>query len=100
MTAKTLINAKLLQGKFRSCNLFCLLSTLDAERVDLKAAAGVRVCGDEEEVVANGEGGDIGGQLTERDREKKANDKTRNTLLVILSWHRRRNSTSVSPAYR
>lgn len=41
----------------------CLHPTFDTECVHLEAAAGVGVCGDEEEVVANGEGGNIGGQL-------------------------------------
>lgn len=46
--------------------IFFLLPTFDAECVQLEAAAGVRVCGDEEEVVTNGKGGDVGGQLRER----------------------------------
>lgn len=33
--------------------------TFEAERGHLEAAAGVRVCGDEEEVIANGEGGNV-----------------------------------------
>lgn len=37
--------------------------TFDTEGVELEAAAAVRVCSDEEKVVANGDGGNIGGQL-------------------------------------
>lgn len=37
----------------------------------MEAVAGVGVCGDEEEVVANGEGGNIGGQLRKKQTEMK-----------------------------
>lgn len=40
--------------------------TFDTKCAQLEAAAGVRVCGDEKEVVANGEGRDIGGQLRKK----------------------------------
>lgn len=41
-------------------------ATLDSECGQLEAADGVGVCGDEEEVVANGKGGNVGGQLREK----------------------------------
>lgn len=37
----------------------------------MEAAAGVGMCGDEQEVVANGEGGNVRGQL--RKRQTRAN---------------------------
>lgn len=43
-----------------------MTSTCEAERAQLEAAAGVGVSGDEEEVVANREGRNVGGQLSER----------------------------------
>ncbi len=49
------------------CVCVCLsILTFDGECAQLEAAAGVRVCGDEEEVIANGEGGNIGGQLRKK----------------------------------
>lgn len=48
----------------------CVHLTFDTERTQLEAAAGVGVCGDEEEVVANGKGGNVGGQLGKRIRHK------------------------------
>lgn len=45
------------------CVIMCLLPTFDTEGAQLEAAAGVGVRGEEEEVVANGEGRNIGGKL-------------------------------------
>lgn len=40
--------------------------TFDTECVELEAEAAVGVCGDQEKVAANGEGGNIGGQLSRK----------------------------------
>lgn len=44
------------------------VGTFDIECVELEAAAAVGVCGDEEKVAANGEGGNIGGQLRRKQK--------------------------------
>lgn len=57
----------------------CLLPTCQTGRVELQAATGVRVCGDEEKVAAHGKGRDVGGQLVvgvaKRGDEKKKRER-------------------------
>lgn len=57
------------------------LLTFDCERAQMEAAAGVRVCGDEEEVTANGKGTNIGSQLRTKKKEKKK--KTNEKMLMF-----------------
>lgn len=51
-----------------TADFFCegLQPTFDTWRAQLEAATGVGVCSDEEEVIANQKGGNIGGQLRKK----------------------------------